>query len=130
MFGLNQTTGIEIPESSPQVSDQDSVRSAIGQGTNNYTTTQLARYVTAIANRGTVYNLSLLDHVENKDGKVTSLVSREEFYARQSEIFVDETFHGSLPAFLAAFGSRKKLSDGEIDELQKVIDSMREDSHA
>ena len=71
MFGLNQTTGIEIPESSPQVSDQDSVRSAIGQGTNNYTTTQLARYVTAIANRGTVYNLSLLDHVENKDGKVT-----------------------------------------------------------
>ena len=66
----------------------------------------------------------------NKDGKVTSLVSREEFYARQSEIFVDETFHGSLPAFLAAFGSRKKLSDGEIDELQKVIDSMREDSHA
>lgn len=43
----------------------------------------------------------------NKDGKVTSLVSREEFYARQSEIFVDETFHGSLPAFLAAFGSRK-----------------------
>ena len=66
----------------------------------------------------------------NKDGKVTSLVSREEFYARQSEIFVDETFHGSLPAFLAAFGSRKKLSDGEIDELQKVNDSMREDSHA
>lgn len=66
----------------------------------------------------------------NKDGKVTSLVSREEFYARQSEIFVDETFHGSLPAFLAAFGSRKKLSDCEIDELQKVIDSMREDSHA
>ena len=61
MFGLNQTTGIEIPESSPQVSDQDSVRSAIGQGTNNYTTTQLARYVTAIANRGTVYNLSLLE---------------------------------------------------------------------
>ena len=48
MFGLNQTTGIEIPESSPQVSDQDSVRSAIGQGTNNYTTTQLARYVTCL----------------------------------------------------------------------------------
>ena len=67
---------------------------------------------------------------QNKDGKVTSLVSREEFYARQSERFVDETCHGSLPAFLAAFGSRKKLSDCEIDELQKVIDSMREESHA
>ena len=61
----------------------------------------------------------------NEGGKVVSLVSREEFYARQSEIFVEETFNGSLPAFLAAFGSRKKLSDSEIEELQKVIDSMR-----
>lgn len=61
----------------------------------------------------------------NEGGKVTSLVSREEFYARQSEIFVEETFHGSLPAFLAAFGSRKKLSDSEIDELQNVINAMR-----
>ncbi|MGM9659053.1 MAG: BlaI/MecI/CopY family transcriptional regulator [Faecousia sp.] len=61
----------------------------------------------------------------NAGGTVTSLVNREEFYARQSEQFVEETFNGSLPAFLAAFGSRKKLSDAEIDELQKVIDSMR-----
>lgn len=60
-----------------------------------------------------------------ENGTVTSLISREEFYAMQSERFVDETFAGSLPAFLAAFGKRKKLSDREIDELQKVIDSMR-----
>ena len=62
---------------------------------------------------------------QNDAVTVTSLVSREEVYARQSEMFVEETFHGSLPAFLAAFGSRKKLSDSVIDELQKVIDSMR-----
>lgn len=62
---------------------------------------------------------------QNNGGMVTSLVSREEFYARQSEQFVEDTFQGSLPAFLAAFGSRKKLSDAEIDELQKVIDAMR-----
>lgn len=62
---------------------------------------------------------------QNDGKKVTSLVSREEFYARQSEIFVEETFNGSLPAFLAAFGSRKKLSESEIDELKKVIDAMR-----
>ena len=62
---------------------------------------------------------------QNEGGKVTSLVGREEFYARRSEQFVEDTFQGSLPAFLAAFGSRKKLSDAEIDELQKVIDSMR-----
>ena len=62
---------------------------------------------------------------QNNAGTVTSLVSREEFNARRSEQFLEDTFSGSLPAFLAAFGSRKKLSDAEIDELQKVIDSMR-----
>ena len=56
---------------------------------------------------------------------VTSLVSREAFLSRQSERFVEDTFGGSLPAFLAAFGSGKKLSDSEINELQKLIDSMR-----
>lgn len=61
----------------------------------------------------------------NEGGTVTSCISRKEFYAVQSEKFVEETFEGSLPAFLAAFGSRKRLSEGEIDELQKLIDSMR-----
>jgi len=62
---------------------------------------------------------------QNKDGAVTSLISREEYYALQSEQYVDETFGGSLPAFLAAFGTRKKLSDKEVAELQKIIDGMR-----
>ena len=62
---------------------------------------------------------------QNQGGTVTSLISREEFYALQSERFVDETFDGSLPAFLAAFGSRKKMSDAEIEDLKKIIDSFR-----
>ena len=62
---------------------------------------------------------------QNKDGAVTSLISRREFYALQSEQFVEETFDGSLPAFLAAFGSRKKMSDAEIEELKKIIDGFR-----
>lgn len=64
----------------------------------------------------------------NDGSQVTALVSREEFYARQSEQFVEETFHGSLPAFLAAFGSRKQLSNQEIDQLQQLIDEMRRES--
>ena len=68
-FGLGDTSGMEIPESDPQISDDNSVLSAIGQGTNNYTTSQLARYITAVANDGTVYNLSLLDKVTNPKGK-------------------------------------------------------------
>ena len=71
-------------------------------------------------------NILLFDFIfKNEDGTVTSLISREEYYARHSEQYVEETFGGSLPAFLAAFGTRKKLSEQEIDELQKVIDRMR-----
>ena len=60
-----------------------------------------------------------------ENSMVTSLVSKEEYNSYQSEKFVDETFAGSLPALVLSFGSRKKLSQDEIDELQKVIDSMR-----
>lgn len=62
---------------------------------------------------------------QNREGVVTSLVSREEFYTKRSQQFVADTFQGSLPAFLAAFGNGKKLSNGELDELQKIIDKMR-----
>lgn len=62
---------------------------------------------------------------QNQGGTVTSLISREEFYALQSKRFVDETFDGSLPAFLAAFGSGKKMSDAEIEDLKKIIDGFR-----
>ena len=59
---------------------------------------------------------------QNQGGIVTSLISRQDFYAVQSEKFVAETFSGSLPAFLAAFTTRKKLSEEEIAELQALID--------
>lgn len=62
---------------------------------------------------------------QNQDGTVTSLISRQDFYAVQSEKFVEDTFSGSLPAFLAAFTTRKKLSDAEIRELQELIDQSR-----
>ncbi len=63
---------------------------------------------------------------QNKDGAVTSLISREEFYALQSERFVEETFEGSLPAFLAAFTTRKALSSEEIAQIRQMIDSYEE----
>lgn len=63
---------------------------------------------------------------QNNCGTVTSLVSKQEFYAVQSEKFVDETFEGSLPAFLAAFTKRKKLSTEEISEIRRMIDSYGE----
>lgn len=60
-FGLADKSGVEIDEAEPKVSDELSVLSAIGQGTNNFTTVGLARYVTTVANSGTCYNLTLLD---------------------------------------------------------------------
>ena len=60
---------------------------------------------------------------QNEDGTVTSKLSKSEFSAVQSEQFVDETFDGSLPAFLAAFTTRKALTAEEIAEIQQMIDS-------
>lgn len=60
LYGLSETSGIQIDEAAPEVSDMDPVRSAIGQGTNNFTTIGLARYVTAVANSGNCYNLTIL----------------------------------------------------------------------
>ena len=64
---------------------------------------------------------------QNQKGTITSLISRQEFYAVQSERFVEETFDGSLPAFLAAFTSKKKLSQSEILQLKQMIDSYEEE---
>ena len=61
----------------------------------------------------------------NQGGMVTSLISREEFFARHSEQYVQENFGGSLPAFLAAFSTRQKLSDKEVEEMKHLIEKMR-----
>lgn len=61
-----------------------------------------------------------------ENSRVTVLISKEEFYAIQSERFVEDTFAGSLPAFLAAFGSRKKPSEAELKEIRRILDSFEE----
>ena len=70
MYGLDDTTGIEIPENSPQIADEYPITASIGQSNNNYTTTQLARYVTSVANKGTVYQQTLLKEIRNSDDEV------------------------------------------------------------
>lgn len=63
---------------------------------------------------------------QNEKGVVTSLITKEEFNSRQSEKFIEETFDGSLPAFIAAFTKRKSLSKKDMDEIRKMIDSFEE----
>ena len=70
MFGLSEKSGVEIAESDPNVSDELPVPSMIGQGTHAYTTAGLSRYVTAVANKGTVYNLTLIDKIYDSNGEL------------------------------------------------------------
>lgn len=62
---------------------------------------------------------------QNEKGMVSALMTKEEFEAAQSEKIIEESFDGSLPAFIAAFTSRKKLSPDDVNEIQKMIDSYR-----
>lgn len=70
MYGLGEKSGLEIDEAEPEISDEYSVQSAIGQGTNNFTVSQINRYIAAVANRGTVYDLTLVDKITDSDGNL------------------------------------------------------------
>ena len=63
--------------------------------------------------------------LENNNGTITSLVSKDEAQAYEIGELVEKKFEGSLPAFVAAFTARKKLSDAEINELQELINKSR-----
>ena len=62
-----------------------------------------------------------------EDSLVTVVITKEDFHAMQSEKFVEETFEGSLPAFIAAFASRKKPSEAELAEIRKLLDAFSEE---
>lgn len=64
--------------------------------------------------------------LKNEEAVVTSVIKKEEYMARCSEQIVEDTFEGSLPQFVAAFMSRKKLNRKQIDEIQKLIDAYKE----
>ncbi len=70
MYGLTEKSGVEINEASPTVSNEDPVRSAIGQGRNSFSTVGIARYTTTIANGGTCFNLTLLDKITDARGNL------------------------------------------------------------
>lgn len=63
---------------------------------------------------------------QNENAVVSSLITRDEYYAKQSIRFVEDTFGGSLPKFLTSFISGKKLSNHQAEELKKLIDEHKE----
>ena len=65
--------------------------------------------------------------LKNENGIVSSLIPRDEFYSAKSEQIIEESFNGSLPAFVAAFISRKELTAKEADEIREMIDSFKKE---
>lgn len=63
--------------------------------------------------------------IENNNGMITALISKAEAQAGEIDELVEKKFEGSLPAFIAAFSKRQKLSEEELDEVQRMIDRIR-----
>ena len=74
-----------------------------------------------------IRKLSAKGVLKNNKGTVTSVISREQFYSMQSRRFVDDSFDGSLPAFIAAFTKGKRLSQKEAAEIKRMIDEAQEE---
>lgn len=115
MFGLDHTSGIEITESTPSLTTEDPERSAMGQGTNSYTNVQLARYVTALANRGDVYELSLVDKITASDG--TLIADKTPVISNHVDI-ADSTWdvvQGGMRAVVSDGSAKAIFKDLEVD---------------
>lgn len=83
--------------------------------------------------KSTTYNairrLSEKGLIQNDNAMVSVLVPREQVQAQESEAFLERTFDGSLPRFVAAFLNGKAISDREAEEIRRLIDAHREDQH-
>lgn len=86
LFDLDKKSGIEMVESSPHITDNYGIPSAIGQGTHNYTTVQIARYINTLATKGNSFSLSLIKGIEDKNGKI-----KEQDSVLQSKVELPES---------------------------------------
>lgn len=133
MFGLGETSGLEIPEREPQISDEDAVRSAIGQGSHIYSTSQLAKYVTGIANRGTVYNLTLLYKVTDISGNVIKEYEPSIYKEIGEDEISQSTFqllHDGMNFMIERDERFNPVSDAGISMAGKTGTAQQSETHA
>lgn len=109
-FGLGDGTGIQLPESEPQIADEYPITAAIGQSNFGFTTAQLARYAAVLGNRGSIYDLSLIDHINDEDEK---LIRSEE------PVLVNEVQDVSTQAWDAIQAGMEMMADdaGYFDDI-------------
>lgn len=113
LFGLDEASGIELYESTPEITNTDPERSSMGQGTHNYANIQLARYVTALANRGTVYKLSLID---KETDSLDNLIKDYTPEVRTKLDFADTTWDAVLQ------GMRQVITNSSTNKIFKNLD--------
>ena len=114
MFGLDETSGIEIAEREPQMTTEKTEASSIGQGKNSYSNIQLSRYITAVANKGTVFKLSLLDKMTDSQGNLLKDFTPE---VRSTIDVKDSTWnavHTGMRRVISDGSARKIFSDLEV----------------
>ena len=112
-FGLDHKSGVEISETEPIISSESPEQSAMGQGTHSFANVQLSRYVTAIANRGTVYELSILDKACDSEGNLIEDYTP----AVYSHIDISDTTWDAVQT-----GMRKVISDGSARQIFANMD--------
>lgn len=115
-FDMDKKSGAEIVESSPHITDKYGIPSAIGQGTHNYTTIQLARYMNTLATRGTSFQLSMAKEIRDRNGNVTMLEP-----VIQSTIDLDETTWNTVWQGMLQFAQNNSvLKDMKINVAGKT----------
>lgn len=112
LLGLATKTGIQLPETAPQASDYNAVASSIGQGTNAYTSLNLARYVSTLANSGTVYNSSIISRISNADGSNVEFIEPAVANTVDIDPSIWTTVHN---------GMKRVISEGVMDPLTSTL---------
>lgn len=127
MFGLTEKSGVEIEEYSPIFSDENAIASYIGQGTHNFTNTQLARYVNTIASDGVNYELTLLSQIKDYQGNVIPLPEKSVVKADISEAALNAIQDGMKSAaegynVIGKSGHTAAVKTGTAQENPKLAD--------
>ena len=131
MFKMSTNTGVEIQESTSKISDEDSVRSAIGQGTHNYTTVQLARYANTLATKGVLYDLTLLEKTTDVNGDLI-----EQFESKEPEKLSEisestwNTVQGGMRRVVSSNGMFSSVTSNGIKFSGKTGTTQQSKTHA
>lgn len=112
LLGLSTKTGIQISETVPRASDFNAVASSIGQGTNAYTSLNLARYVSTVANSGTVYNTTIVSRISNSDGSGVEITDPSVANKLEIDGSIWDTVHE---------GMKMVVNEGVMDTLTKSL---------